>query len=341
MTSFTRGMPRRLVLGAAAAAGFGLAAPASAQAPQFFRIGTGAAGGTYYPVGGMIANAISCPPGAPCREAGGTAGVPGLVAVAQATQGSVQNVNLIQLGAAESGFSQSDVAHWAYTGTGLFEGRPKLDRLRFIAHLFGEQLHAVVRRDSPIQRLEDLRGRRVVVGLQASGARIGSELVLEAAGLRGAYTPEFLSAAQGVERMQDRGVDAVLQVVAAPAAAFTEFCSRAGCRLLPFSDTVIQAVSQRAPFYSRGVIAKGTYEGVTEDVPTLSVGAVWLVGAQVPETLVYEITKSLWSETTKSLLQRGHVRARDIVAETALLGRGEVPFHPGAERFYREAGMLR
>jgi len=261
MTAITRGLQRRAMLAAAAAAALCLAAPASAQAPQFFRIGTGAAGGTYYPVGGMIANAISCPPGAPCREAGGTAGVPNLVAVAQATQSSVQNVNLIQSGAAESGFSQSDVAHWAYTATGLFEGRPKLDRLRFIAHLFGEQLHAVVRRDSPIQRLEDLRGKRVVVGLQASGARIGSELVLDAAGLRGAYTPEVLSAAQGVERMQDRGVDAVLQVVAAPAAAFTEFCSRVGCRLLPFSDAVIETVSQRAPFYSRGVIARGTYEG--------------------------------------------------------------------------------
>lgn len=340
MTTFSCAS-RRAVLAAVAAAGLAASAPAWAQAPQFFRIGTGAAGGTYYPIGGMIANAISCPPGAPCREGGGTAGVPNLVAVAQATQGSVQNVNLIQSGAAESGFSQSDVAHWAYTATGLFEGRPRMDRLRFIAHLFGEQLHAVVRRDSPVQRLEDLRGRRVVVGLQASGARIGSELVLEAAGLRGAYTPEFLSAAQGVERMQDRGLDAVLQVVAAPAAAFTEFCSRSGCRVLPFSDQVIAAVNQRAPFYSRGVIARGTYEGVTEDVPTLSVGAVWLVGAQVPDALVYEITKSLWSETSKGLLQRGHVRARDIVAETALVGRGDVPFHPGAERFYREAGLLR
>lgn len=340
MTTFSWAS-RRAVLAAVAAAGLAASAPAWAQAPQFFRIGTGAAGGTYYPIGGMIANAISCPPGAPCREGGGTAGVPNLVAVAQATQGSVQNVNLIQSGAAESGFSQSDVAHWAYTATGLFEGRPRMDRLRFIAHLFGEQLHAVVRRDSPVQRLEDLRGRRVVVGLQASGARIGSELVLEAAGLRGAYTPEFLSAAQGVERMQDRGLDAVLQVVAAPAAAFTEFCSRSGCRVLPFSDQVIAAVNQRAPFYSRGVIARGTYEGVTEDVPTLSVGAVWLVGAQVPDALVYEITKSLWSETSKGLLQRGHVRARDIVAETALVGRGDVPFHPGAERFYREAGLLR
>lgn len=340
MTIFSR-TSRRVVLAAAAAAGLAAAAPASAQAPQFFRIGTGAAGGTYYPIGGMIANAISCPPGAPCREAGGTAGVPNLVAVAQATQGSVQNVNLIQSGAAESGFSQSDVAHWAYTGTGLFEGRPRMDRLRFIAHLFGEQLHAVVRRDSPIQRLEDLRGRRVVVGLQASGARIGSELVLDAAGLRGAYTPEFLSAAQGVERMQDRGLDAVLQVVAAPAAAYTEFCSRAGCRVLPISNEVVTAVNQRAPFYSRGVIARGTYEGMTEDVQTLSVGAVWIVGSHVPDDLVYEITKSLWSETTKGLLQRGHVRARDIVAETALQGRGDVPFHPGAERFYREAGLLR
>lgn len=340
MTIISR-LSRRVLLAAAAATGLAAAAPASAQAPQFFRIGTGAAGGTYYPIGGMIANAISCPPGAPCREAGGTAGVPNLVAVAQATQGSVQNVNLIQSGAAESGFSQSDVAHWAFTATGLFENRPKMDRLRFVAHLFGEQLHAVVRRDSPVQRLEDLRGRRVVVGLQASGARIGSELVLDAAGLRGAYTPEFLSAAQGVERMQDRGVDAVLQVVAAPAAAYTEFCARAGCRVLPMSDQVINTVNQRAPFYSRGVIANGTYEGVTEDVPTLSVGAVWLVGAQVPDTLVYEITKSLWSETTMGLLQRGHVRARDIVAQTALQGRGDVPFHPGAERFYREAGLLR
>ena len=123
-------MIRRSLLAAAATAGLALASTASAQAPQFFRIGTGSAGGTYYPVGGMIANAISCPPGSPCRESGGTAGVPGLVAVAQATQGSVQNVNLIQSGAAESGFSQSDVAHWAFTGTGLFEGRPALDNER-------------------------------------------------------------------------------------------------------------------------------------------------------------------------------------------------------------------
>lgn len=335
----THAIIRRAALAAALLAGS--AGAALAQAPNFFRIGTGSAGGTYYPIGGVIANAISCPPGAPCREAGATFGVPNMIAVAQATQGSVQNVNLIQSGNAESGFSQSDVAHWAFTGTGLFENRPKLDRLRFIAHLFPEHIHAVVRRDSQIQRLQDLRGRRIAVGLQASGARIGSELILEAAGMRGAYTPEFLNQAQGAERMQDRGIDATLTVVGYPAAAFSEFCSRTGCRILSFSDTEMNAVIERAPFYGRGVIPRTAYEGLEADIPTLTVSAVWLVSERVPEALVYELTRALWSDPTRGLLDRGHAKGREIVRENALSGRGVVPFHPGAERFYREAGLLR
>jgi TRAP transporter TAXI family solute receptor len=342
MTSDRR-IGRRALGAAAASAALIGAGAARAQAPQFFRIGTGSAGGTYYPIGGIIANAISCPPGAPCNTAGATDGVPGLVAVAQATQGSVQNVNLIQSGNAESGFTQADVMHWAYTGTGLFEGRPKLDRLRFIAHLFPEHIHAVVRRDSPIQSFADLRGRRIAIGLQASGARIGSEMILEANGLRAGreYQAEYLNQAQGTERMQDRGLDATLTVVGYPAAAFTEFCSRTGCRILPITGAEAQKVMERAPFYGTGVIPRGAYEGVTEDVPTLTVGALWAVRDSVPEATVYAITKALWSETTRGLLDRGHAKGREIVKEAALTGRGVVPFHPGAERFYREAGILR
>lgn len=337
-----RPMARRL-LGMAAAALLCAPGLALAQAPQFFRIGTGSAGGTYYPIGGILANAISCPPGAPCNTGGATDGVPGLVAVAQATQGSVQNVNLIQSGNAESGFTQSDVSHWAFTGTGLFEGRPKLDRLRFIAHLFPEHIHAVVRRDSPIRSFSDLRGRRIAIGLQASGARIGSELILEANGMRAGrdYTAEFLAQAQGTERMQDRGLDATFTVVGFPAAAFTEFCSRTGCRILPIAGAEAQRVIERAPFYGTGVIPRTAYEGLEEDVPTLTVGALWLVRDSVPEETVYQITRALWSETTRGLLDRGHAKGREIVRENALSGRGVVPFHPGAERFYREAGLLR
>jgi TRAP transporter TAXI family solute receptor len=324
-----------LALGLTLAAG-----AAQAQAPTFFRIGTGSAGGTYYPIGGIIANAISCPPGAPCREAGATSGVPGMVAVAQATQGSVQNVNLIQSGNAESAFSQSDVSHWAFTGTGLFEGRPKADRLRFIAHLFPEHIHAVVRRDSTVQRLQDLRGRRIAIGLQASGARIGSELILEAAGMKGAFTPEYLNQQQGTERMQDRAIDATMTVVGYPAAAFSEFCSRTGCRILSFTPQEMDAVTAKAPFYGRGVIPRTAYEGLEADIPTLTVGAVWLVSDRVSPDLVYDITKALWSDATRGLLDRGHAKGREIVRQNALSGRGEVPLHPGAEKFYREAGLL-
>jgi TRAP transporter TAXI family solute receptor len=332
----------RRALGMAAAGAAMAPAIGRAQAPQFFRIGTGSAGGTYYPIGGIIANAISCPPGGACNTAGATDGVPGLVAVAQATQGSVQNVNLIQSGNAESGFTQSDVMHWAYTATGLFEGRPKLERLRFIAHLFPEHIHAVVRRDSPIRSFNDLRGRRIAVGLQASGARIGSEMILEANGLRPGqgYTAEYLNQAQGTERMQDRGLDATFTVVGYPAAAFTEFCSRTGCRILPIAGAEAQRVIERAPFYGTGTIPRGAYEGMEEDVPTLTVGALWAVRDSVPADLVYAVTKSLWSETTRGLLDRGHAKGKEIVREGALTGRGVVPFHPGAERYYREVGIL-
>lgn len=335
---------RRAILAAATAAALVLpGSGAEAQAPSFFRIGTGAAGGTYYPIGGIIANAISCPPGAPCGEGGGTAGVPGMVAVAQATQGSLQNVNLIQAGNAESGFTQSDVAHWAYTGTGLYEGRPRVERLRFIAHLFPEHIHAIVRRDSTIRSFEDLRGRRIALGLQASGARIGAEMILDVHGMRAGrdFRAEYLSTQQAVERLQDNNLDAGLTVTGYPASAITELCARTGCRLLPISAANAQRVVERAPFYGIGTIPRTAYDGLEGDVPTLTVSAVWLVRDSVPDETVYGITRSLWSSVTRNLLDRGHAKGREIVRDNALTGRGVVPFHPGAERFYREAGLLR
>src|SRR5512140_2100624 len=127
------------------------ALPAAAQQDiTFFRIGTGGTAGTYYPIGGMIANAISNPPGSrPCAD-GGSCGVPGLVATAVASNGSVANINGIQSGQMESGFTQSDVAYWAYTGTGVYEGKPKVTDLRLIANLYPETIHVVARKGAGI-----------------------------------------------------------------------------------------------------------------------------------------------------------------------------------------------
>src|SRR3546814_20912243 len=123
-----------------------------AQSPAFFRIGTGGTSGTYYPIGGLIANAIS-----------GTenSGVPGLVATAVSSNGSVANINAIQSGSLESGFSQSDVAYWAYTGTGLYAGKGKVEDLPLIATLYPETLHTVHRTDDSLESVADPKGKGV------------------------------------------------------------------------------------------------------------------------------------------------------------------------------------
>ena len=146
------------------------AAPAEEAKLTFFRIGNGSTAGTYYPIGGIIAAAISNPPGgAPCAD-GGACGVPGLLASAMATAGSVENVEAIGRGRLESGFAQADVAHWAQTGTGNFAGLPPIENLRAIATLYPETLHIVARADAGIHSLADLRGKRV--GIIISGGNV-------------------------------------------------------------------------------------------------------------------------------------------------------------------------
>lgn len=149
------------ILSFAAAMGILAASGATAQEPQFFRIGTGGTSGTYYPIGGLIANAISSPPGSrPCEE-GGSCGVPGLIASALSANGSVANVNAIAGGTLESGFAQSDVASWAQTGTGIWEDREAVESLRAIASLYPETIHLVAAADSGIESVADLVGKRV------------------------------------------------------------------------------------------------------------------------------------------------------------------------------------
>ena len=135
--------------------------PAGAQTNPFFRIGTGGTAATYFPIGGLIAHAISNPPGSRACADGGSCGVPGLVAIALATNASVANIEALEAGTIEAGFSQSDIAHWAYGGTGVFEGRGKFPELRAIANLYSETMHLVARKGAGISTVADLRGKRV------------------------------------------------------------------------------------------------------------------------------------------------------------------------------------
>jgi TRAP transporter TAXI family solute receptor len=333
----------RKFLTLAVAAGALLAtSAASAQAPTFFRIVSGSAGGNYFPMAGLLANAISNPPGSRACDKGGSCGVPGLIAIGQSANGSVANVNAIQSGAAESGLSQSDVAFWAYNGSGVFEGKEPLKKLRAIATLYPEHIHVVLPKDSKIKTFENMRSKRVGVGLPASGAQVGALLILNAAGLKKNvdFTAEELNTSQSGERLADGQLDAFLTVTGAPSSGISQLATTAGMQLLSIPAAIQAAVIEKAPFYFGSPIPGGTYDGVDVNTDTLAVAAQWLVSSDQPEALVYGITKALWNKNTRKLLDRGHAKGKDVQTSTALDAIG-IPLHPGAERFYKEAGLLK
>jgi len=321
---------------------FGLAASAAgAQEMSFFRIGTGGTAGTYYPIGGLLANAISNPPGSrPCEE-GGSCGVPGLIASALSANGSVANINAIAGGSLESGFSQSDVATWAYTGTGIWEGKPAVDKLRAIANLYPESIHLITSAESGISSVADLKGKRVSMDEPGSGTLVDAKIILDGYGLSEAdIQPEFLKPDQAADRMRDGAMDAFFFVGGYPAGAISELASQHAVKLIPISCDEAPKICEEFKFFAPDVIPGGTYEGNAEDVQTLSVGAQWVTSADQPEELIYQITKALWNDNSRKQLDAGHAKGKAITKETALNGVG-IPLHPGAEKFYKEAGLLK
>jgi TRAP transporter TAXI family solute receptor len=316
------------------------AAGASAQQMQFFRIGTGGTAGTYYPLAGVIANAVSNPPGSRACDAGGSCGVPGLVATAVATNGSVANVNGIAGGSLESGFSQSDVAYWAYTGTGIYEGKPKVEGLRAIANLYPESFHLVARKGSGIKGVADLKGKRVSLDEPGSGTLVDARLILAAFGMSEKdLKAEYLKPQQSADKLKDGAIDAFISVTGYPQGAIAELAATSGIELIPIEGPAVDKLLAQYSFFAKDAIPDNAYKGVA-GVKTVSVNAQWLTSTKQSEALVYGIVQALWNANTRKLLDAGHAKGKEIKVETALTGIG-IPLHPGAEKFYKEKGMLK
>jgi TRAP transporter TAXI family solute receptor len=325
MTATIVRVSRRAALrGATALAALAAArSPAAAQA-RFFRIGTGGTGGTYYPIGGIIANAISGDR---------------LNASAVATNGSVANVNGIVGGSMESGFSQADINFWAYSGTGLYEGKPKVEELRAIANLYPESVHLVIRRGSGIKSLADLKGKRVSLDEPGSGTLVNARAILGSVGLTERdIRPEYLKQQQCADKLKDGTLDAYFQTTGYPQGTLSELATTNGFDLLPIEGEAAAKLRAQYKFFADDEIPEGTYKDV-KGVKTISVGAQWVTSSKIDAGLVYDVTKALWSDKTRAALDSGHAKGKSIVKQTALAGIA-VPLHPGAEKFYKEAGLL-
>lgn len=311
-----------------------------AQEPQFFRIASGSAGGTYFPMAGLLAQVISNPPGARTCAKGGNCGMEGLIAIGQSAHGSVANVNSLKSDQVESGFAQSDVTYWAYTGTGPFEGREPLKKLCVLASLFPEHVHVVAGKDRGINSVYDLKGKKVAMGLPASGALVGARLVVGAYGLKEKvdFTPEYVKSKTGADKIRDGHLDAFITVTGYPNAAVIEMASTQGMKLIPVDGAARDALIKKAPFYSASIIPGGTYKGNDSDVQTVTVSALWVSRSNLPEDLHYGVVKGLFgNKKGKKLLANGHAKGKSITLDTAFVG-VPIPLCKGAEKYFKEIG---
>lgn len=336
----------KTILGAAAVLAISsaaISAPTIAQAQdmKFFRIASGSAGGTYYPMSGLIAQVIGNPPGARACDKGGNCGMEGLVAVAQSAHGSVANVNSIKSGQVESGFAQSDVTYWAYTGTGPFEGKEPMKNLCVLASLFQEHVHVVAGTKSGVKKVSDFKGKTIGMGLPASGALVGARLVVEAYGLdeNKDFKPEYVKSKTAADMIRDGHADAWITVTGYPNSSVVEMASMQGAVLVPVEGDARQRLLDKVKFYSAAKIPGGTYKGNDDDTETVAVSALWVSNSDIDADTHYGVVKGLFdNKRAKKLLENGHAKGKSLTLESAFDG-VPIPICPGAEKFYKEAGV--
>jgi len=301
--------------------GFGMAAER-----QFVAIATGGTGGTYYPLGGALAQMLSN-------------NVEGLIVTAQSGNASVANCNLISRGQIETGFSQANTTHWCYTGTGTQEGKEPITDLRGIASLYPETIHIVATKASGINTIEDLKGKKVGVGAPNSGTAADAEIILNAHGITfDDIQADFLSFNEVAQRLIDGQIDVGFTTAGFPTSSIINIATKRDIVLIPMSAEKIKELVEAIPYYGATVIPGGLYKGVDEDVPALATPALWICDAKLSPTLVYKMTKALWEH--RDVLEKVHSQGKNVTLETALDGIG-IPLHPGAELYYKEVGLIK
>ena len=322
---------------ALAVATIALGSAAQAQEMKFWRIGTAGAGGTYYPIGGLIANAISNPPGSRPCDKGGSCGVEGLVAIAVSTNASVANVNAIDAGQLDAGLAGAQSVAQGYNGEGKFEGNPKKN-IRMVANLYPEDMHLVTPKGVTLSSLNDLNGKKVGVAAAGSGTQVSVRMILKKWGIKA--EEHELGLGQSTQRLADGQLDAFFYAGGTPFAALIQLGSTKGFELYKFSAEAQKEVNKIIPYYIESMIPAGTYESISYDVPTVAVSGQLITGKDQPDDLIYQITKALWNKNTRKLLDKGHAKGKVITLENATKG-VLIPYHPGAEKYYKEVGAIK
>lgn len=328
-------LPRRSALGLLAA---GVAIPGLLRADiamqvRSFSIATGGLGGTYYPVGGLLADLLTSPPGGLSCRPGEPCGVADMVAVAQSSEGSVANVFSVAEGRSDSAFCQADVAHQAWRGEGPFADAP-VPGLRVIASLYPEVAQLVLRDDAAPRPL------RIGIGAPGSGTRVIADRLLDGFGFAAdEITVVELNPGPAIDAMLAEELDGFLTVAGLPTEAVTEALDLLEARLVGVDLAAARTFLAERSFWRLRSIPAGLYPGQTFALRTLAVAALWVVDASMDDGLVSEVLAALWAPEAAPVLAAGHPIGAHIDIATALDGIS-IPLHPAAAEFYRIMGLI-
>ena len=287
---------------------------------RFVTIATGGVAGTYFPLGGALAEIWN-------------KNIPKMNANATATPASAANVAMLKNGEVDVIFVQNDHAYDALHDLEPFAGKGMKD-LRAIVNLYEEVIQLVALADSGIKSVADLRGKRVSVGAAGSGVELNARQILQAAGLT--YTDievRYLSFAESASNLKDGNIDAAFNTAGMPTAAIQDLAVSKKISIVPVDGAVAKSLIEKYPFYTATKIPAGTYMGQAANVTSVSVKALLAVSAKMDADLVYQLLKTMFANTER--LAASHKRGGDVKLSTATEGIS-IPLHAGAEKFYKE-----
>lgn len=313
----TLGLAAGMMLGASVAT-----QPAHAQ--QFINVLTGGTSGVYYPLGVALSQLYG-------------KALPDAKVSVQSTKASAENLNLLQAGRGEIAFSLGDAVSDAWNGVEDAGFKNKLDKLRGVAAIYPNYIQIVAAADSGITSLADLKGKRVSVGAARSGTELNARAIFKGAGM--SYGDlgkvEYLPFGESVELIKNRQLDATLQSAGLGVASLRDLANAVKIIVIPVPAEVVAKIGD--PAYQAGVIPANTYQGQTADVATVRIRNILVTHAGVSDDTVYAMTKSMYENLDQ--LVSAHAAAKGIVKEDATAM--PLPVHPGAARYYREAGLLK
>lgn len=290
----------------------------AADDKKFLNIGTGGTAGTYYPLGGAMAEILNKT-------------IPGMNASAQSTGATVANINMLKEGSIDMAIVQNDITYYAANGTEMFKDK-KIDSLRAIAALYPETVQIVTLEKNNIQSIQDFKGKRIAVGAAGSGAEANARQILEVYGITyNDIDAQYLSFGEAASALKDGNVDAAFLTAGYPTAAVQDIASQNQVKLVPIDADKAEALVAKYPFYTRVTVPGNVYAGLTEETSTVAVKAILVVTDKIDEQYGYDITKAIFTNLER--LQASHTVGKMITTESAVEGL-PIDLNAGAQKFF-------